>query len=213
VAQQHGDPTKFPFWIQAVWIFLSALFIVLHLRFPSMPIDTITLALLVLLLAGLVLPHIKSFTLPGGAGAVLRSRVEDAEQSLVKADLPTTSKPTALDREQRGISEQDPNLVLAGIRIEIEKLLRKIGKHMNFVFPHDIGVARMIVALKQRHALTPEVASALSDVLYVCDRAVHGASIAPDVASRAMDAGETLIATLQDQLEIYRSMESKVDRP
>jgi hypothetical protein len=204
MSKQTKKLIAIPLWVQITASLIFATFIYLHLRYPHLLIDNTVVALLILLLVVWVFPYVKSFTLPGGAGATFRETVEDAEKSLAKANLPVGLKGPLLEQEQRSTSEQDPNLVLAGMRIEIEKLLKEIGKHQSLLFPRGFGIARMIAALRQRGALDSELASALSDLVSLANQAVHGAQIQPDVARRAIDVGETIITALQDKVDLHK---------
>ena len=58
-----------PLWLQIAASLILAVFIFLHLRYPHLVIDNIVVALLILLLVVWIFPYVKSFTLPGGAGA------------------------------------------------------------------------------------------------------------------------------------------------
>src|SRR5260370_23122989 len=193
-----------PLWVQIAAFLIVVMFIFLHLRYPHLLIDNTVLTLLILLLVVWVFPYLKSFTLPGGAGATFRETVEDAEKSLAKANLPVGPKGPRLTQEQPTSTEQDPNLALAAMRIEIEKLLKEIGQHQSLLFPRGLGIARMIAALRQRGALDPELASALSDLVSLSNQAIHGTQIQPDVARRAIDVGETIIAALQDKVDLHK---------
>ena len=60
----------------------------------------------------------------------------------------------------------------------------------------------MISFLKERKVFDSEFASALSDLIFLSNQAIHGAYIEPDVARRTIAAGENAIGTLTDLIEL-----------
>src|SRR5712691_13469752 len=110
---------------------LGALAIALvHLLWPTLAIDAITLALLVIALLPWLAPIFKSLEFPGGWKVEFQDLQKAAERA-EKAGLlaPQPELPSAEFTFQQ-VAESDPNLALAGLRIEIEKRLASLAdKH------------------------------------------------------------------------------------
>jgi hypothetical protein len=211
MSQHTAKVVKVPLYLRGAAVVIVGVLIYLHIRYPSLSIDMTVAVLLFLLLIVWILPYVKSFTLPGGAGIELREKVDDAERKLAGTNPlhnsekrmlvnkePTISEPT-VTRDQ--LLEQDPSLALASLRIELEGLLRDVGRTRSLFFPRGLGMAQMVDALEQRKTLTTEIASALRDVVYVCNEAIHGTNVAFDTARRTLNAGQTIVNALKDIID------------
>ena len=173
------------------WIItIGAIIVVLiHLLWPTIAIDSVTLTLLAIAIIPWLAPLFKSVELPSGF------KVEFA-------DLQKTQKKAQsvglLARRARGEGTEidDPNLALADLRIALERKLRKIAKH------HGISSKRenidLILQDFQRHdLLSREQSSLLSDLLAFLNTAVHGAQVDPRASQWAAEVGPRLIAGLE----------------
>jgi hypothetical protein len=196
-----------PLWAQIIFTGLIFAFICLHLIFPKWAIDSITVTLLVLIALVWVLPWVKTLKIPGGTEIEMREMVQSAEESLAKVDLPKIPRPptnlvAVVDGQDENkpllkqFFEQDPNLALAGLRIEIEKRLTTLGKRRKVQLSSLTGISKMIQVLKEQKALNPELAASLSEIVGVGNRAIHGADIESSVAKRALAVGEELLSVL-----------------
>ena len=93
------------------------------------------------------------------------------------------------------VAEVDPNLAIAGLRIEAEKALRQIARDFNIPLGDLRGSAgRMAHILMQRGAITRKQYSILSDFLALCNKAVHGYDVTPEDARRVFELGEILLS-------------------
>ena len=115
----------------ARWI-LSAIAIVgitVHLKWPSVGIDGVTLVLLGVLVVPWIGPAFKSLEFPGGWKVEFHD-LQKAGQDIADAGLRATGPQAAVAPEYafQSIASSDPNLALAGLRIEIEKRLVKLAQ-------------------------------------------------------------------------------------
>ncbi|MBI3169863.1 MAG: hypothetical protein HYZ22_15380, partial [Chloroflexi bacterium] len=158
-----------------IFITLVALVVaIIHVVFPDLTIDAITVFLLVIALLPWLIPLVRSLEFPGG-WKVEFQELEKAKNKAEKAGLlsskrkitkkPSYSFETILDR--------DPNLALAGLRIELEKRLVQIAK-LNNLNVSKASVGQLIRLLNQEKILTPEESSALADMSGLLNSAVHG---------------------------------------
>jgi hypothetical protein len=111
-----------------------------HLLFPSLAIDAITLGLLAVAIIPWLAPLIKSLELPGGWKVELQemyqvsNRAQDAGLISAESDSPSPEHSFQL------VADRDPNLALAGLRIEIERrLLRLAEQHQIPLRSRGIG--------------------------------------------------------------------------
>ena len=97
-----------------------------------------------------------------------------------------------------GIAEADPNLALVGLRIEIERRLRKLAEHV--AIDHRQPLPRLLRRLQREGTLTISVASGIQDLVAFGNRAAHGAAVDPEAASWATDVGPQVLKVLDERL-------------
>ena len=115
-------------------ITIGALMIgILHMIYPNIVIDAITISLIVIAIVHWLGILFKSLELPGG----LKVEYKDIEKVRDEADKAGFKVQDSKSKNQEfvflQIADRDPNLALAGLRIEIEKRLIKIAQSNNIV--------------------------------------------------------------------------------
>ena len=134
-------------------ITVAALIIVLiHVRWPRLAIDAITLTLLVIALIPWLRPIFKSPEFPGGWKVEyqdLQKAAVRAEQAGLLASLPAA--PAQPQFSFQRVAETDPNLALAGLRIEIEKRLVALAEKRG-INVRGRGIAQLLRALTEAQA-------------------------------------------------------------
>jgi len=174
-----------------------------HIFLPDVKIDAITLALLLMA----VLPWLgfifKSVELPGGL-KVEYPALEKASEDAAKVGL--LSAPQKREESPYlAIAEQDPNLALAGLRIEIERRLREIAKRRGLE-GERLGVGQLLQLLRTHSAISPQEDSVLNDLIHLLNRAVHGAEVDSRAAQWAIDVGPRLLSTLDERISVEGSV-------
>ena len=213
MSENRSRSINIPQWAQIALTVVILVLVVLHIVLPKLAIDSITVTFLVILLIVWVLPWVKSFKIPGGTEIQMRE-VEKAQESLAKVDLPRRPQPptnlraTAIDGVELNKSslrdqllEEDPNLALASLRIEIEKHLRDLAAKKGIFVQNIVGVAQVTQVLRQQGTLDPKLDSSLSEIIALCNRAVHGAMVETEVARRTVALGEELLSLLNDLIQ------------
>lgn len=99
------------------------------------------------------------------------------------------------------IAVEDPNLALAGLRIEIEKRLVRIAESHKIDFQKK-GVGMLLRLLVDRQLLSSEQRSVLEDMLRLLNSAIHGAKVTPDAVTWAMSVGPDLLQSLDEKAKI-----------
>jgi hypothetical protein len=190
---------------------LVAAILVLHLVIGNSNVDTTTLGLLTLLAALAILPFARSITFPGGTKVELLSALSEAGSAvgeLKKAEpsIALTPAPVSLPTSERAVwrdlLDSDPAIALAGLRIEIERRVRRLAEGQGV--PAD-RLRRPIAALLRepavRELMEPPEITAILEVVYVCNRAVHAESIPDGVAHETADLGEFVLRMLDLDIE------------
>ena len=185
--------------IQIVVTLSAVALVVVHAVWPEWKIDGITVSLLIVAVLPWLAPLFKSLELPGGWKIEFR----DLQRARAKADqagllssLDTTSKAEVYSFEL--VAEGDPNLALAGLRIEIEKRLRKLAESRNLDIKKT-GIGNLLNMLGNTKALNQEERSVLADLLDMLNSAVHGAAVDHRAAAWAIDVGPLLLKNLDDK--------------
>ena len=180
-------------------ITLSAIVIIVaHLIWPALAIDGITLALITIAIIPWLAPLFKSVELPGG----WKVEFQELQKAKDDADKAGLLAPTSdVDKTPRysflSIAEDDPNLALAGLRIEIEKRLQNIAEARNIPARKQSDGSLMSI-LSQEGAITKQAYSVLADMIGLLNSAVHGATVDKRAVDWAMETGPRLLKSLDD---------------
>lgn len=93
----------------------------------------------------------------------------------------------------RVLAEQDPNLALAGIRIEIETMLKNVAKGFNVVIDERDGAGIVAKKLNEKGAITNRQFELIKSIINLCNTAVHGERITKKQAEDVLDIAAVLI--------------------
>lgn len=179
-------------------ITLGALAIALtHVLWPGLSIDAVTLTLLVVAILPWLAPIFKSLQFPGGWKVEfqeLQKAAERADEAGLLAAAPAQAAPEFTFQR---VVEEDPNLALAGLRIEIEKRLVRLAESRHIEF-RNRGIAALLRVLAEHRVLESNARSVLADMTGLLNSAVHGATVDPRATDWAIDVGPRLLQALDD---------------
>ena len=183
-------------WLRLTITVLAVLLAIVRLGWPSVAIDATTLTLLAIALIPWLAPLFTSVELPGG----LKVEFRDLERAGRRAEqvglitLESTNQTTTYPFQT--VASEDPNLALAGLRIEIERRLKELAEARSIDLPSNTGIGRIVQTLDESQVLGPEERSVLMDLIGLLNRAVHGAEVDSRAASWALDVGPQLLDSL-----------------
>jgi hypothetical protein len=186
-------------------ITLGALLIALvHIIWPDVAVDGVTLVLLFFALLPWLAPIFKSLELPGG----LKVEFQELEKASARADaIGLLSNPEPLDSPPQYsfqlVANHDPNLALAGLRIEIEKRLIELAQQRNIGTKMQ-GLGRLMNELAKQGVLTNDEHSVLADLTGLLNTAVHAGRLDFRASQWAMDVGPRLLQSLDDKVMEYK---------
>lgn len=92
----------------------------------------------------------------------------------------------------RNLINEDPNIALAGLRIEIENLLKNVAKGFNISINQYDGAGKITRKLQDNTAITSHQAELINQVLKICNSAVHGLKVTSLQAEEIISIAETL---------------------
>jgi hypothetical protein len=141
-----------------------------------------------------LLKFVKSIKMPGGFELEM-NRLEDR----IEAELPKANLPPAEQHLFVELYASDPLLALAGLRIEIEKRLRRIAEN-NQINTKGSSLGSLVRELQKRELLGHNVASIINDMLPTINRAVHAQDVPADASDWVIKNGPSLLAALDDKV-------------
>ena len=93
----------------------------------------------------------------------------------------------------------DPNLLLSGLRIEIESRLREIARNRN-IKADKVPLRKLTDELIKKEVLSVDEAASIKDLLPLLNKAVHGVSVDKKTVDWALEFGPRLLDALEDRL-------------
>ena len=187
-------------WIISISATIIAL---IHITFPNLMIDSITLTLIVIAIIPWLAPLLKSIELPGGTKIELRD-LEKVEEKAKEVGLITKEPKQEKTKKYffQDISYEDPQLALANLRIEIEKRLRKIAE-LKQISLNRKGFGELLRVLSENNLLSQEERSVLLDLVGLLNKAVHSeiGSVDYRTVQWALDIGPEILKGLDERLE------------
>jgi hypothetical protein len=138
------------------------------------------------------------------------SELQQAEREAVQAGLlepPTTERPEVEFAFQ---SSEDPNLALAGLRIELERRLRTLADSYGIGQSRQ-GIRMLLRGLTEKEALTEQEAAVLTDLMPLLNAGAHGAKVEPGASVWAVQIGPRLLRSL-DARAAQPSIENLMER-
>jgi hypothetical protein len=166
------------------------------------PISLTALGLLVLASLPWLIPLVRSFDLPlksmklpGGVEFEF-NQLEQMREQAASAGL---LRPPEHEYSFQTIFDQDPNLAVAGLRIELERRLRELGKIAGINVSRT-AIPHLVRALGENGTLDRSEISVIADLLPTLNQAVHAHDLDTRAFDWAMDVGPQLLAGLDAKI-------------
>ena len=175
---------------------------IIHMYYPSIRVDSITLGLLVVTVLPWLTPIFKSVELPGGMKFELQE-FKEIEEKADKAGLigKDVRDLNTVEYTYQLVAKDDPKLALAGLRIELEDKLRKIAYKSGIAANHK-GLGQILKALSAYELITMDEHAVLSDMVGILNSAVHSEEDKYDFrnVSWALDVGTKVLNSLNKRI-------------
>jgi hypothetical protein len=178
---------------------VSAVLLVGHLVWPSIKFDASAVFLIALCFLPWLGAIFKSVELPGGAKVEYREELLFATRKLEEVGLLQGSPAQTEDPVYRGLIDKDPNLALAGLRIDIERRLRTLADSLRPSEPHE-SLRQVVNLIGSRGLFTQIQTEAMHGILNSLNIAVHGGKIPKDDAEEIMEKGIRLLGSLDKRI-------------
>jgi hypothetical protein len=117
--------------------------------------------------------------------------INEANARMMKLGL--RPSPTGLDLAYyRTLAEQDPNIALAGLRMEIDILARNVAKGFKVEIGDRDSGTRLARRLNEAHAISNDQMQLITKIMSVCNAAVHGSPVSREEAEDVIDSAGVL---------------------
>ena len=169
-----------------------------------------------------IFSRLKSAKLPGGVSFELENNVKEVAKLADKVQEETIEKkkehegskpieytkanlrlvqlglrpsPSGMDMGYyREITKDNPNLALAGLRMEVEVLIKNLASGFKLEFDERrYSGGRLLKLLLDNHAILESQYQLAAKVLSLCNKAVHGEKITREQANSILDSVDVLI--------------------
>ena len=182
------------------------------------PVTVLALALIFRVPIRAVLSRLRKAALPGGVSIDFQEEIEHAKQLSAKVEaLPPSPnrnsvpaiplneanarmisvglRPTASGLDMayyREIAQRDPNLALAGLRIELEVMANNLADGFKIANQRPEPLTRLLSKLVDHGAITNEQLQLTKKILQICNQAVHGGRVTREEAEEVIDLATVL---------------------
>lgn len=152
-----------------------------------------------------LVPLFKSLEFPGGWKIefhdLQKVQTKIEKEGLIADETEVKKRPKF---SFESVADDNPNLALAGLRIEIEKRLKSIAESYDIETQRK-GINWLIRVLSKHQILSLEETSVLSDMVGLLNGAVHGAEVDRSATRWAIEVGPRIIIGLDEKLKTYLS--------
>jgi len=165
-----------------------------------------------------ILNRLKSADLPYGVSLDFEKEIRDAKElsrevqnaippkeRISKPSIPLTEanarmlslglqpSPSGLDMNHyRDIAEKDPNIALAGLRMEIETMSRNLAKGFKVNATKKDSASSLLRKLYEASAITLDQYHLAHKMVSLCNAAIHGKIVSLEEAVSVIDAAKVL---------------------
>jgi len=89
--------------------------------------------------------------------------------------------------------QQDPNIALAGLRMDLEIMLKNLAKGFSISIDNKYSANKISELLLQKNAITQNQYSLMKVIMRICNAAIHGEKVTKEQATRILDIAPVLI--------------------
>jgi hypothetical protein len=177
----------------------AAVVAIAHLLWPGVAIDGVTATLLLVVLLPWLQPLFKSLELPGGVKVEFQELESVARRAEAAGLLAAPSSPEQAPKYSfLQVATTDPNLALAGLRIELERRLEHLARSRG-ANDAPSGIGNLLRYLNLRQLIGGAERAVLSDLVALLNAAVHGATVDSQAAEWALEIGPRILQALEER--------------
>jgi hypothetical protein len=122
---------------------------------------------------------------------------EAADSTLANMTVDADASPVEPAPESTWETVSDPNLALAGWRIDVERELRRIAEEFHIPSPQGRSAGQLLTSLSRAGAIEPAIVPGLRELIGLANQGVHGASVDSSVVNVLRDEGSRVLQYLR----------------
>ncbi len=134
---------------------------------------------------------VREFPLPDKQVNFPSIPITEANARMLKLGLQPSPSGVQLNH-YRSLAKQDPNLALAGLRMEIEILIKNLAKGYNIDIGKNKPLRQVIQQLHAKHSITNEQRRLIENIAAVCNAAIHGETVSQQDAEQIIKSADIL---------------------
>ncbi len=115
----------------------------------------------------------------------------EANSKMIKRGL--TPSPSGLDLSYyQNLAERDPNIALAGLRIEMDAMLKNLAKGYKIAVSKSDSASSLVRKLRDNGAITSKQAELAKIIIRLCNAALHGLKVTDAQVKEILDIASVL---------------------
>ena len=115
----------------------------------------------------------------------------DANKRMISLGL--APSPSGLDMSYyRNLSKQDPNIAFAGLRMEIDLMIKNLAKGFKIEISDSDSTDDKLRKLRDNDAITDNQFDLIKKLIKLCNNAIHGLKVTDEDANAILDIGTVL---------------------
>jgi uncharacterized protein YutE (UPF0331/DUF86 family) len=187
--------------IQIVITIFALSLAAVHIFLPNLKIDAITITLVVIAIIPWLAPLIKTLEFPGGWKVEFSEKLKKVEIDVEKAGLIDEQLVGDIQKYSfTNVADSNVALMLAGLRIELEKSLKVLAKCHNIELHRYNSIAVVIIKLHKLDIISDEEQYILNETIGILNRAVHGEYIDYQEAQRVKSVGLKVLGEFEKKI-------------
>lgn len=209
---------KHIWWVTFI---LSLVLLAVHsLNLITIKVDSTSILLLIIMLISPFVTTIKKIKYGD-----FEAEIDPKEIQKIKSDVEknVNVKPSEEESQPESftvasaikeLAVTDPVIALAKIRIELEKILNRLARSTSIETKRTIPLGRLVNILVNHEVISQQIGKSLSEVISICNRAIHGEYISEENTNTIIDISIELIENLhwsvQEQTTSGSIIEEKI---
>jgi len=206
---------KHIWWVTFI---LSLVLLTVHsLNLITIKVDSTSILLLIIMLISPFVTTIKKIKYGDFEAEIDSKEIQkiklDVEKNIDIKESNEESQPEsfAITNAIQELAVSDPVIALAKIRIELEKILNRLVRSTSIETKNIIPLGRLVHTLVNQEVISQQIGKSLSEVISICNRAIHGEYISEENTNTIIEISIELIENLYWIVQEQTTLDSIVE--
>lgn len=178
---------------------------IVHILWPSLKIDAVTLTLIIIAVVPWLAPLFKSVELPTGFKLEFREELESVEKKAEAVGLIDNKVPIDPNKYTfLKTADSDPELTLTYLRSELIKSLIGLARQEDVIIKYRAKghVTSLVQDLYQKRVILSEERDVLFDIFRIVNGIIYGEKIENCLMQRAINIGSQILNSINKRLKM-----------